>query len=322
VDGIIMKSDMSTAESSMPASQVRPPVDREPRACDQPTAPLFALLALESVFISNQLKLMRGEEPSPVGLVGGAGSVTKRVGGYFAEIAGMKSIQVKDGGQKVIEQFHKKMPEFDYPVFVDVIYNGLMGEYSATEHDYVIMSLDILDAAALATGFQWDFIVNVDKWRETPPLPPFDDVLRYLQHLQKNNFNTIDDPTPHVVLKDYVGWYAKQTDQPVEPLLNGALSMLKTRLTPGLALLDLFQWLRHYGRMGIAHLPFARMVGSPVMNNPKRETCYIDDEAKLVFLPGDVIRRQSKRRSLIEPEMTNTINELITSDIKIGRAHV
>lgn len=310
IKGGDVKETVGFQEAGMPAVNVRPPVKRQPRECDEPSNVRLAFIALTAGFLTNQVLTMRKADHQPIGAVGDVGSAARTAASHLANISGMQQFFVKEGKQEEIKAFHDKITPYEYTMSAAVSHGGLLKLFSSNVADNLILSMPTLDAAVMAVSGKWRFVDATMLADSKTPLPPFDDVIWYMRDLQMRGYELPEDsPLFEAVLFDFCVWYGKYLGQNGKVLFSDVVKMVRPFMTAGQAFIELYLWMIYAGRVKIEHFAFGDCRSRKGWFN----VVCIDDDARKVLLPSSLLF--GTRRLFAAPDLTAAMDDLNRSKI-------
>jgi len=199
--------DMPVIDPEMPAQCVTMPCQYIPRdVSDSKVRPVWG--ALVSMFASDFICKVRSRPNRGCLIPGPQGSILRRAMSNLAKVMGITRYEIKKGDSKEIERIREKLGSFNYPGFVEPLFDGLLANYPAKGDRAFIAGSHLEIAALMVSRADWMVIESVDMISPNYQFPGHSDILLFLLKLMRTSFQ-VDPalPLPLATAKVWASWY-------------------------------------------------------------------------------------------------------------------
>jgi len=275
-----------------------------------------AIWAGVAAFMSNMLAPIVGANPSPIGFVGGYGSVANVIGAHIVDELGM--LTVKPG--RPYDPLHD-MPELnrrhDYPVWLDVSEKNRKASHhiKAGDTGNFMTHLFEVEAAAAGVGESWSFVHAPSIMPQRSRLPSLRGALAYLGWLQSSKFEL---PTAtsfqQCVLASLSQWASGRLDALNKEVFVSASKMLKTIDSESIErrLMHLIFVMASNQKLKMSHTAFYSHFKPGSSPNVKAHLV-VDDVDQKIFINLGVLRNAIDRAKLPIPDFDSAVRSFAAS---------
>lgn len=253
-----------------------------------------AIWAGLACIMHNILAPVIGAQPTPVGFVGGMGSIAHITCRFLSEALGMFNAAVKTA-KKPLELVREQESMHGYPCMLDLAANQNRGinHLRATDTGNFITLINEGEATALAVGDAWNFVYAPGVAPIRKSMPSIAGAMRYLAWMQGHNFELPPATSLHAsVLESLKSWAESEISSVKTSVFDSAARMIRSTDSIALhrRLLQLVFWLRANHRVTLERLDFYESFKAGGL--PKRKSAVLlDEEYERVYVDVQAVQK-------------------------------
>jgi len=245
------------------------------------------------------------------------GGTARRALIRLAEVMDMRRFEIRTGSADEIREIREAFGSFNYPSLAEPLRSGLLNRYpaSAGSADRVFLLCGRLEATALSVSDRpWTMIDDSSVVRSDYRFPDRDDVMLFLQKLQKTSF-ALDKSLPPVLAaaKAWSSWCDERRGRTDKGRFEEISKILRKSPSAGVSAIELCGLLYRDRRPKIIdrdHVPFVERLAK-TGSVPSDPCILIDDAASAVFVNLTLLKDAIAHEKLPMPDFDAATTSLM-----------